>query len=348
VRGWYALFEARCRRWYGVTRHDRWGMLGGQLVTPILRTRPPFWVWNAALHQLYLSSYHLAPRFAPHYLAALERHDVRYLWGYPSALVALAEAALDAGWRAPPLAAAITNAEPLDAAQRATIGAAFGCPVRETYGMAELVAAASECTAGRLHLWPEVGAVEVHDDDGRPAPAGTVGSLVCTGLLNEDMPLVRYAVGDRGALAAPDAAPNATPNAAPDAAAGATACACGRALPILAAVDGRDDDVLYTRDGRRVGRLDPVFKARLRIRGAQLEQASLDRLLVRYVPAPGFTPSDADAIAGRLRERLGDVAVAFEAVETLPRTANGKVRGVICRIPRDQRPTGRGACDSPS
>ena len=38
--------------------------------------------------------------------------------------------------------------------------------MRDTYGMAEMVAAASECDHGRLHLWPEAGVVEVLDDDG--------------------------------------------------------------------------------------------------------------------------------------------------------------------------------------
>ena len=47
------------------------------------------------------------------------------------------------------------------------------------------------------------------------------------------------------------------------------------------------DDVLYTRDGRRVGRLDPVFKDRVAIREAQVIQDALDVVRVRYVPADG-------------------------------------------------------------
>src|SRR5713101_7275778 len=31
VPAWYALFEARCRHWYGISRQDRWAILGGQL-----------------------------------------------------------------------------------------------------------------------------------------------------------------------------------------------------------------------------------------------------------------------------------------------------------------------------
>ena len=120
--------------------------------------------------------------------------------------------------------------------------------------MAEIVTAASECNHGRLHLWPEVGVVEVFENN-EPVISGCPGDLVCTGLLNEDMPLIRYRVGDRGVL-----------QAKPE------SCSCGRALPILASVEGRIDDVLYTIDGKQVGRLDPVFKDNLPVREAQIIQ----------------------------------------------------------------------------
>ncbi|HEX3158409.1 MAG TPA: AMP-binding protein [Gemmatimonadaceae bacterium] len=319
VRAWYALFEARWRRWNGVSRSDRWANAGGQLVVPVQQRTPPFWVWNGAQRQLYLSSYHLAPDLLPAYLEALRRYRVRYLWGYASSLAALAQAARDAGWTPPPLAVALSNAEPLSPGQRALIGDAFGCPVRETYGMSEAVVAASECEAGRLHLWPDAGVLEVVDDDGRASAAS--GELVCTGLLNPDMPLIRYRVGDRGQLA--DAR---------------VRCACGRGLPVLAQVEGRSDDVLFTRDGRRVGRLDPVFKGSLPVREAQIVQERLDAVRLRLVPAPGYTDATAAEIVARLRERLGDVAVTVETVPEIPRGRNGKLRAVVCALPPGERP----------
>lgn len=318
VREWYALFEARWRHWYGVSRQDRWAILGGQLITPVGRREPPFWVWNRALNQLYMSSYHLAPDLVPHYLEALRAYRIRYLFGYTSALHALAEGAGSAGARELGLAVAITNAEPVLAHQREAIERAFGCPVRETYGMAEIVTAAGECEAGRLHLWPEVGHVEILDGD-VPVADGTCGDLVCTGLLNVDMPLVRYRVGDRAARD-PDPAP----------------CSCGRALPRLATIEGRTDDLLYTRDGRTVGRLDPVFKSRLPVREAQIIQEALDRVRVRYVPAAGYSAADDATITARIRERLGDVTVILEPVPAIPRTANGKLRAVVCALSRDE------------
>jgi len=36
---------------------SRWAILGGQVVVPVAQRHQPFWVWNAALNQLYMSSY---------------------------------------------------------------------------------------------------------------------------------------------------------------------------------------------------------------------------------------------------------------------------------------------------
>jgi len=318
VSGLYALSVARTRLWNGVARHDRWAMLGGQLIVPAAQRRPPFWVWNAALHQLYMSSYHLAPDLIPHYLDALVRYRVRYLFGYTSSLYALAEAVLTCGRRDLAIAVAISNAEALPPHQRDVIAEAFRCPVRETYGMAETVAAASACAAGHLHQWPEVGEIEVLEDGQRVAP-GVPGEFVCTGLLNLDMPLVRYRVGDRGRLAA-----------------NRSGCACGRTLPLIAGVEGRTSDVLITRDGRRVFWLNPVFYG-LAVRQGQIVQETLERIRIRYVPEASCTAADRHALVARLRSRMGDVQVVLEEVDALPRGANGKVGAVICQLSPDER-----------
>jgi len=209
---------------------------------------------------------------------------------------------------------AITTAEPVYDHHRTTISKAFHCPLRETYGMTELVVAASECAAGRLHLWPEIGSIEVVKDVS-PQFHGSFGDLVCTGLINVDMPLIRYRTGDCGTL---------TGEPKP--------CICGRTLPIIESVDGRADDLLYTMDGRRIGRLDPLFKGDLPIREAQIVQEALDCLRVRYVPSPDFKPHHESVITHRVHERMGMVKVVMESMETIPRGANGKFRAVISNL----------------
>ena len=318
VRSWYALMEARWRLWYGVSRRDRWAILGGQLVTPATQRRPPFWVWNAAMRQLYMSSYHLAAEFIPHYVDAIRQHRVRYLWGYTSALYALAREMIRRNITDVKMAVVITNAEPVYPYQRDAIARAFHCPVRETYGMAEIVCAASECENGKLHLWPEVGITEILDN-GRPVAAGQAGDLVCTGLLNADMPLIRYRLGDRAVAGD-----------------GEGACSCGRTLPVLTSVEGRCDDVLYAPDGRAIGRMDPVFKRQLPIQEAQIVQKDWTRIEVRYIPDSGFDQRSGDAITTEICARMGPVEVILTSVSELPRTSNGKFRAVVCEISKDQ------------
>lgn len=318
VRGLYGIGLARTRGWHGVGLNHRRAMLGGQLVTPVRQRRPPFWVWNAGLRQLYMSSYHLAPDLIPSYLDALVRYRVVYLVGYASSLHALAQGALRAGRRDLKMVVALASSERLDDDQRQAIETAFQCPVRETYGMAENVAAATECPSGRLHLWPELGHIEVLDG-GTPIPAGGFGEFVCTGLLNADMPLIRYRLADCGRLAPPS-----------------EQCACGRTLPLVSGIDGRTTDLLLTRDGRRVFWLNPVLYG-LPVRQAQFVQESLDRIVVRYIADPGFNTGSGETIVRRLGERLGTVQVELEEVAEIPRSTGQKLRSVICNVSPAER-----------
>jgi phenylacetate-CoA ligase len=313
VQQWYALFELRTRRWYGVTRRDRWAMAGGQLVTPIAQTKPPFWVWNAAMHQLYLSSYHLAPHNIAAYLAAAREHRVRYLLAYSSSAFALAQGALELG-QSLDLDVVVTNAEPIYANQREAIARAFRCPVRETYGLSEGVAAASECEHGSLHWWPDVGVIESLDRDGDER-----GDLVCTAFLNRGMPLIRYRTGDTGILASTGG------------------CACGRGLPRLRSVEGRSDDLLITADGTPVGRLDTVFKGDLPIREAQIVQETRTRVRVLVVRAAGYDQRAARSITDNVRARMGNIEVIVDEVEQIPRTSNGKFRAVRSLLSAEER-----------
>jgi len=264
-----------------------------------------------ALNQLYMSSYHLASDLIANYADALKRYQIRYLYGYTSALYELALHMIEADRRDIEMSVVLTNAEPVFDYQRRAIEEAFHCPVIETYGMAEMAAGASACSGGAMHLWPEVACLEtIQHTEGSAS-----SELVSTGLLNPDMPLIRYRVGDRVSLS------NAQ-----------HACECGRGLPVLESIEGRSDDILYTSDGRRIGRLDPVFKVDLPVKEAQIVQEALDVVLVRYVPASGFTRASGLSIVDRLQARMGNVRVILEEVESLPRGANGKFRAVICNI----------------
>lgn len=306
---YYALYEARIRRWNEIGYREKWAILGGQKVVPVKRMKSPFWVFNSGLNQLYMSTYHLSPGSAAKYVEALLNFAPTHMIVYPSSAAILAAAILEENLTPPRLKAIFGNAEILPDEKRALISKAFRCAVRNTYGMGEMAAAASECARGSLHLWPEVGKVEVFDDErDMPIKNGT-GRLILTGFINPDMPLIRYEVGDRGAIDDPG-------------------CLCGRTLPQISRLEGRSNDMIITPDGRRIFWLNPAFYG-LRIREAQIIQHEVDRIEVLIVPAPGFTPDIRETIRTRLRNVLGDVGVTVADTDRIPRGANGKFRAVI-------------------
>ncbi|MAT42381.1 MAG: hypothetical protein CL609_08575 [Anaerolineaceae bacterium] len=314
---WYAQFEARVRRWHGLTRKDRWAIFGGQMVVPTTQNKPPFWVWNAGLNQLYLSAYHIQKENLKSYLEALAKYKVVYLLGYPSALAALAVLITEENYHVSPIKLIITNAEMLLPKQRQLIQDAFQCRVINTYGMSEIAAAASECPFGTMHLWPDTGITEIINKDSNvPVQIGESGRLICTGLINSIMPLIRYEVGDMVIKEQ------------------AISCSCGRSLPNMGEIDGRLDDLLITKQGRFIGRLGPIFKVDLPVKEAQIIQENMDLIRVKLVPAEEYTIDTRQTLIGLVRERIGDVEVEIEELERLPRNANGKFRTVISKVKR--------------
>jgi phenylacetate-CoA ligase len=227
------------------------------------------------------------------------------------------------GLQPPPLAVILTNSEPLYSYQRQTIAEAFGCPVRNTYGMVEIVCGATECEHGSLHHWPETGVIEVlQDESSQPVPIGQSGRFVCTGLLNTDMPLIRYQFGDRGALARAD-----------------SVCGCGRTLPGIARIDGREADLLLTPDGRRLwgeAVTDRFNEYAFPIDGVQLVQERIEAVRVCIVPRASYTARDGERIIAMLRERLGNMQIDLELIDAIPRTANGKVLALVNKMPNGQ------------
>ncbi len=316
LRRRYALYEARIRQWNGVAIRQRWAIMGGQMVVPLRRRKPPYWVHNVGLNQLYMSTFHLVPETAADYVAALKRFGTTHMIVYPSSARVLAAAMLDQDLAPPRLAVVISNAEYLSTANRRLLERAFACPVRNTYGMAEFAAEASECEAGTMHLWPDAGVVEIFRDTiDESGPVGVAGRLIVTGLQNDDMPLIRYDVGDRGRLSEDEAV-----------------CACGRNLPVLAALEGRTNDMIVTPDGRHIFWLNPVFYD-VNVAEAQIEQADRHTLIVRFVSTPDYTVTDGDRIRNRLRERVGDITIKLEQLKSIPRGPNGKFQAVISRVP---------------
>ncbi len=309
----YAYHHMRVIRWGGVDLGTPYAMVGGQLIVPFKKNKPPFWVWNSGLNQLYMSSYHLSSDFSKYYLEELRRRKLNYIYGYPSSLYSLAYFAREFEYDDIRFNVAFANAEPLLIYQKNLIEEVFKCKTHEHYGSSEFVALASECREGNMHISPEAGIIEVLGENNKPVDNDQVGKLVCTGLLNYSMPLLRYNTGDVGSISI-------------------RTCDCGCAFPILEKVEGREDDLLITKDGRRIGRLDPVFKGDLGIKEAQIIQETIERITVKVVPSKNYTNERGGEIVKRLKERMGDINVEIILVNKIERTMRGKFKAVVNNI----------------
>jgi phenylacetate-CoA ligase len=167
---------------------------------------------------------------------------------------------------------------------------------------------------------PEVGIIEIIDEEGRAVAPGQEGELVCTGLGNTLQPLIRYRIGDYARWAMQQD------------------CDCGRRTPVLEGIDGRVEECCYTEDGRRIIRFDTVFKGVANIRQAQVIQESLRAFTIAVIPTSGFGPADISTLRANMCLHVGDVDVRVVTVNEIPRTAGGKFMAVVCRLsPADKR-----------
>jgi len=317
IHQWYAIYEARIRRWYGLNYHENWGIFGGQKIIPLSQKKPPFWVWNEGLNQIYFSIFHINASTVKYYVEALWKYMPSHLIVYPSAFAILSKFILQEQLTPPKIKLIVCNSEKLLPNYRELISKAFGCPLMETYGMAEMSAAANECPDGELHFWPETGIMEIFNSEENTfsVESNSIGQFALTGLLNEDMPLIRYVNNDMGQL------PAWIKNSK-----------CGRNLPILNAVIGRSKDLIKTRDGRELYILDTLFNG-LPIVEGQLIQYEIDSFEVKVIPDTQYNRQFAyQNINNRLSQYLGNINLIISEVSELEINANGKFKPFISLI----------------
>lgn len=245
-----------------------------------------------------------------------------FIRGYPGALTRLAARLTDEGG---PLASnprvVVTFAETLTPAAAELIGRAFRSPVVNYYSCWEVPQIAQSCpdNPGTLHVNSERVIVRVVRPDGRDASPGEVGRVVLTDLANFVMPFINYAPGDNAVFG--------------------ERCPCGRGLPTLTRIEGRDSEVIRTPQGREisgvmlgqflafvVGIIPYVWEYQAVLTGPAT-------VSLRIVPTSEFDQKFQTSLETALREFLGpDMAVTVEPVSAIPLEPSGK-RLIIRSLP---------------
>jgi len=159
----------------------------------------------------------------------------------------------------------------------------------------------------------------------RRTPTGVSGDrLLVTVLFSRTLPLIRYELTDRGRLAT-------------------ESCPCGRPFRLLAAVEGRTDDLMRLpgRDGTRRPVHPVVFHRALELVDAagwqvRQDQDGLTVLVASLGPAFG-APAVQQAIAAGLEDaQVAPLAIRVVVVDAIPTGAAGK-RPLIVALPAGDR-----------
>lgn len=125
-------------------------------------------------------------------------------------------------------------AEALPPGGRELIEGRFGVPVYSRYGAAEAFKIGFTCERrGGFHLQEDLCHVRVVRDDGADAAPGEEGEVVLSNLVNRGTVLLNYPIADIGVLSP-------------------VPCRCGRTFKLLAALEGRVEDLVPLADGRVV------------------------------------------------------------------------------------------------
>lgn len=205
---------------------------------------------------------------------------------------------------------------------RQAASAWFGARVEDNYSSQEIGNIAVECPdSGLYHVMAESLIVEVVDEQGRACEDGQIGRLLVSDLQNFATPLIRYEIGDYAEVGPP--------------------CPCGRGLPTLRRVVGRERNLIAKPDGSRHWPM--VGFARFRevapVSQYQLIQESLLMIEVRLVCERPLSRAEEESLRGVILASLGfPFALRFSYFpDRIPPSANGKYEEFVCRVPAEER-----------
>ena len=245
------------------------------------------------------------------FLEKFNRLKPALLQGYVGAVSQVAQYVVDHGLSMWSPNVVWTTSAPLSNVQRALIMKAFGAPVCDEYGSCECRWIACQCEECRgLHVNVEHVHVEFVDENDQPVPKGEYGRTLITNLEDTVFPLIRYENNDRGRwLKEP--------------------CACGRSLPCIDSVKGREVESFVLPSGKTINGeyLTTIFDATPDVAtNFKVIQHKDLSITIEYVPGAREIPT---SIPLNFKKAIGDeVPVEFKKVDAIAHD-RGKIRYVV-------------------
>lgn len=200
---------------------------------------------------------------------------------------------------------------------RSEIRNAFAADCFDDYSTFEFHHVAYECRKHTYHIAADNVVVEF-TVDGQPVAPGEQGEILLTGLTNDAMPLLRYAIGDVGA-------------------AGRDGCPCGRGFPSMQLLQGRVDDYVTLPSGRCFSprMINPTFENLPGILEHLLVQEAPDHIVAHLNVDAGHQATTPGLVEDALQRLFGEpIVLDVRLTPEVPRSRSGKLRCIVSRVAR--------------
>lgn len=194
----------------------------------------------------------------------------------------------------------------------------FRTKVYNRYGSREVGEMAVSCEKDEgLHLNIFNQYIEILDDNLEPCKPGEIGHVYVTTLNNYVMPLIRYQIGDMAIPAKKEQ------------------CSCGRGLPLIEKVIGRNVNLFKEKNGALIDGeyFTHLIYYRNWIKRFQVVQKEIDLIKIYIVLNNGKNESDMKDITEKIKIVMGvDCNVEFEFVKDIEPAKSGKYSYTISEI----------------
>ena len=240
----------------------------------------------------------------------IQEYQPEVLIGEPSALYLLAKHLEKHRIKLPYPKLVVSSTEILHSYMRKIINKDFRTKVFDVYVALELGIIAFECQEHQgYHLNIDFLISEVLKN-GKTVSDGQTGYFVGTNLFNFAMPFIRYNLGD---LCIPTN----------------KVCSCGRKLPLISSIAGRDNDLLIKPDGTVISSgqvVNVVHQGCQNVREFKLIQTAPDLVLLKIVKDRGFDSAILNKIREEFTQYMGGIKLDIEVVAEIYPDKSGKRR----------------------
>ena len=251
----------------------------------------------------------------------LQEQNPDYLLSYPSNILGLAKHCIAQGIKLQHLREVRTLGEAHNPELRTVCREAWGSPVIDVYSAQEIGYIALQCPEHEhYHVQSEAVLVEILKEDGTPCQPGEIGKLVVTALHNYAMPLIRYEIGDFAEAGEP--------------------CPCGRGLPVIKHILGRQRNLVTLPDGSKhwPNTGYRTWMDFLTVRQVQIVQISLQEIEIKLVMDQPLTTQEQAKMIPVVQESLGHpFHIFFTYHQEIPRGAGGKYEDFISEVGREEQ-----------